>query len=81
MEDKCFDSVVERCRYMAQVAKQDCMRNALTAAADELDAAMAEIEKLRSALRYQIMIYQVDDQAWDKNADADRIMSRVLKEA
>ena len=40
MVDKCFESIVERCRYMASVAKVDCMRNALTAAADE-------IEKLR----------------------------------
>jgi len=49
--------------------------------AARLDAAMDEIEKLRSALRHQIMVYQVDDQAWDKDAEADRIMARVLNDA
>ncbi len=49
--------------------------------ASRLDAAMDEIEKLRSALRYQIMVYQVDDQSWDKDAEADRIMDRVLNDA
>ena len=39
-----------------------------------------EIKKLKSALRKQIMIYQVDDQAWDRDADANRIMSRLLTE-
>ena len=49
--------------------------------AARLDAAMDEIEKLRSALRYQIMVYRVDDQVWDKDDEADRIMARVLNDA
>lgn len=34
--------------------------------AAKLDAAMDEIKKLRSALRHQIMVYQVDDYTWIK---------------
>jgi len=40
----------------------------------------AEKEILMSALKEQIMIYQVSDEAWDKEADANRIMVRILTE-
>ena len=38
-----------------------------------------ETEKLRDALRYHIKVYQVDDQEWDKDEAADRIMANILK--
>ena len=44
MSDECFDSVEERCRYMAQVAKVPAMKNTLTSAADT-------IEELRQVCR------------------------------
>lgn len=44
MKEKCFKDTVERCRYMAQVAKSTVMRNSFTAAANEID-------QLRAALR------------------------------
>jgi len=40
MEEKCFKNIVERCRYMAQVAKSEVMRNSFTAAADEIERLM-----------------------------------------
>ena len=57
---------------------------------DRYEVAIGEIERLnvlidkasvfRTILRKQIMTYQVDDQAWDREADADRIMARLLSE-
>lgn len=38
-----------------------------------------EIVRLRDVLFQQILIYQVDDQAWDKSAEAEKIMNRLLK--
>ena len=38
MNDECFDSIEERCRYMAQVAKVPAMKNTLTSAADTIEA-------------------------------------------
>ena len=37
-----------------------------------------EIENLKAVLRQQIMIYQVDDQAWSKEESANKIMDRLL---
>ena len=63
-------------------------QNPLLSSCDRYEVAIGEIEQLndllekasvfRAILRQQIMIYQVDDQAWDKEADADRIMARVI---
>jgi len=38
MNDKCFSSLVERLRYLAQVAKTVVMQNSLAAAADRIEA-------------------------------------------
>jgi len=42
MNDECFDSIEERCRYMAQVAKVPAMKNTLTSAADTIEALRRE---------------------------------------
>ena len=47
MSDECFDSVEERCRYMAQVAKVPAMKNTLTAAADTIEALRRERDELQ----------------------------------
>ena len=57
---------------------------------DRYEVAISEIDRLnellekasvfRSILRQQIMTYQVDDQAWNREAEADRIMARLMGE-
>jgi hypothetical protein len=39
-----------------------------------------EIYLLKSILKKQIMIYQVDDQAWDKESSANKILDRLLRD-
>jgi hypothetical protein len=53
-------------------------RDARHAAAELALKADAEIDRLKSILRQQIIIYQVDDQAWNQNESADKIMTRLL---
>ena len=65
-------------RYEVAIGEIERLNKLLKGAAARHDATMDEIEKLKSALRHHIMVYQVDDQAWDKDADADRIMAKVL---
>ena len=44
-----------------------------------LDAAVAaERERLTKALRKHVLTYQVDDDAWDREAAADRAVARLL---
>jgi len=52
----------------------------LEAAVEEIKRLNKERTALRVTLRNQIMTYQVDDQAWDREMDADRIMTRLLKD-
>ena len=47
-------------------------------AAAELRRLQDENEKLEKALRYHILIYRVADEAWNPEADVDRIMKMVL---
>ena len=53
-------------------------RDCKLAAMEIASKADAEIENLKTILRKQIMIYQVDDQAWDKEESANRVMNRLL---
>jgi len=65
MSDECFDSVEERCRYMAQVAKVPAMKNTLTAAADTIEALRRERDELQDkcnnfASKYRTAIAESD---------------------
>ena len=45
----------------------------------ERNKLLAEIDHLRAALRHYIRIYRVADEAWDPEAETDRIMRRVME--
>ena len=51
MSDECFDSIEERCRYMAQVAKVPAMKNTLTSAADTIEALLRELQHSQNKLK------------------------------
>lgn len=56
MTDPCFDTVQERMRYMAQVAKTSVMRNSFTMGADRIDELERELAEARTdAERYRWM--------------------------
>lgn len=50
----------------------------LYALTDEQIAALNEAEKLRKALRDMIRVYRVDDEAWNPEAETDRLMALTL---
>ena len=54
------------------------MANTAGDTAAELRRLQAENEKLEKALRYHILIYRVADEAWNQEAEVDRIMKMVL---
>ena len=59
-------SIYYRCEVaIGEIERLNELRSTRVEAA-KLDAAMDEIKKLRSALRHQIMVYQVDDYTWIK---------------
>ena len=53
----------------------------IQAQADELHRLHAENLALRSALRQHIRTYQVDDQHWEPEQEADRLMTLALARA
>ena len=46
----------------------------------ELAQLLAELDKVKYALRQQILIYRVSDYTWDKEAEVDRLMVLTLDE-
>ena len=49
------------------------------AAQKELAELLDEHDRLRKALRWHIRVYRVADEAWDPEAETDRLMAKALE--
>ena len=89
LSDKEIDAQIEKelWSYWSYGAiEQDRLRNvfrAIEAAATaelraELERVQAERDKLLAALRKHVLVYQIDDQEWDREKAADSAVARML---